>query len=68
MDIADETGLDGDEIRAAIADEQLRDRLQEQFTKAQQDGVTGVPTFVYDGYSARGSVPPTQLERLVEGT
>lgn len=66
--IAEETGLDGDEIRAAIADEQLRDRLREQFTEAQQDDVTGVPTFVYDGYGARGAVPPEQLERLVEGT
>ncbi len=67
-DIADKTGLDGDEIRAAISDEQLRDRLREQFTEAQEDGVTGVPTFVYDGYGARGAVPPAQLARLVEGT
>ncbi|WP_276256315.1 DsbA family oxidoreductase [Halomontanus rarus] len=67
-DIAEETGLDGDEIRTALADETLRDRLRKQFTEAQQDGVTGVPTFVYDGYGARGAVPPAQLERLVEGT
>jgi predicted DsbA family dithiol-disulfide isomerase len=65
--IADECGLDGDEVRTAVADEQLRDRLRDQFTEAQQDGVTGVPTFVYDGYGARGAVPPEQLERLVEG-
>lgn len=67
-DIADETGLDGGEIRTAVADEQLRGRLREQFAESQQDGVTGVPTFVYDGYGARGAVPPEQLERLVEGT
>ncbi|WP_135665641.1 DsbA family oxidoreductase [Halorhabdus rudnickae] len=67
-DIADETGLDGNEIRTAVADEQLRDCLREQFTEARQDGVTGVPTFVYDGAGARGAVPPEQLERLVEGT
>jgi predicted DsbA family dithiol-disulfide isomerase len=67
-DIADASGLDGDEIRTAVADEQLRDRLRDQFTEAQQNGVTGVPTFVYDGYGARGAVPPKQLERLVEGT
>jgi len=66
--IADECGLDGDEVRAAVADEQLRDHLRDQFTEAQQNGVTGVPTFVYDGYGARGAVPPEQLERLVEGT
>jgi predicted DsbA family dithiol-disulfide isomerase len=66
--LADECGLDGDEVRTAVADEQLRDRLRDQFTEAQQNGVTGVPTFVYDGYNARGAVPPEQLERLVEGT
>ncbi|MCU4718126.1 DsbA family oxidoreductase [Halapricum hydrolyticum] len=67
-DVADATGLDGDEIRTAVVDEQLRDRLRDQFTEAQQNGVTGVPTFVYDGYGARGAVSPEQLERLVEGT
>jgi predicted DsbA family dithiol-disulfide isomerase len=67
-DLADEVGLDGDNIRAAIADERYRERLHEEFTEAQEEGVTGVPTFVYDGYGARGAVPPEQLERLVEGT
>jgi predicted DsbA family dithiol-disulfide isomerase len=66
-ELADDVGLDGDEIRTAVADEQRRERLHDRFTKAQQDGVTGVPTFVYEGYSARGAVPPEQLERLVEG-
>lgn len=66
-DLADEVGLDGDEIRSAVADEQYRERLRDEFTHAQRDGVTGVPTFVYDGHRARGAVPPEQLERLVEG-
>jgi predicted DsbA family dithiol-disulfide isomerase len=67
-DVAEDAGLDGNEIRTAVATEELRERLREQFTEAQQDGVTGVPTFVYDGYAARGAVPPEQLERLVERT
>ncbi|QGN07834.1 DsbA family protein [Halorhabdus sp. CBA1104] len=67
-DIAAETGIDGDEIRTAVADEHLRDRLRKRFTEAQQAGVRGVPTFVYDEQGARGAVPPEQLERLVEGT
>jgi predicted DsbA family dithiol-disulfide isomerase len=65
--IASEVGLDGDEIRSAVGNESLRDRLRDQFDDAQAEGVTGVPTFVSDGYSARGAVPPEQLERLVEG-
>lgn len=67
-DIAEETGIGGEEIRIAVADEARRDRLRERFADAQQDGITGVPTFAYDGHGARGAVPPEQLERLVEGT
>ncbi|MFB6137937.1 MAG: DsbA family protein [Halobacteriaceae archaeon] len=67
VDLANEVGLDGEDIRAAVADEQYRERIRDEFTDARQEGVTGVPTFVYDGYGARGAVPPEQLERLVEG-
>jgi len=34
---------------------------------AQRQGVTGVPTFAYDGHAARGAVPPAHLERLIDG-
>lgn len=65
--IAEEAGVDGQEIRAAVADEDLKGRLRDRFAAAHQAGITGVPTFVYDGNAARGAVPPTQLARLVEG-
>ncbi|SEO46149.1 Predicted dithiol-disulfide isomerase, DsbA family [Halogranum amylolyticum] len=68
VDLAEDVGIDGDEIRAALDDETLREEVREQFTEAQQQGVTGVPTFAYEGYAARGAVPPEQLRRLVEGT
>jgi predicted DsbA family dithiol-disulfide isomerase len=67
-ELAADAGLDAGEIRSAIADEELRARLRDQFTQAQRRGVTGVPTFAYDQHAARGAVPPEQLERLVEGT
>lgn len=67
-ELAEEVGPAGEEIRDAVADEELRDRLHEQFTEAQSRGITGVPTFTYDDHAARGAVPPEQLERLVEGT
>ncbi|GAA0663691.1 DsbA family oxidoreductase [Natronoarchaeum mannanilyticum] len=66
-DIAEDVGLDSEEIRDAIDDDGLRDELTQQFSVAQQQGVTGVPTFAYEGYAARGAVPPEQLRRLVEG-
>ena len=66
-DLAADVGLDGEEIREAVDDDERRDDLREAFTEAQRRGITGVPTFVYDGHAARGAVPPEHLERLVEG-
>jgi predicted DsbA family dithiol-disulfide isomerase len=66
-DLAADVGLDGEEIREAISDDERRDDLREAFTEAQRRGITGVPTFVSDGHAARGAVPPEHLERLVEG-
>ncbi|MFB6117026.1 DsbA family protein [Halosegnis sp.] len=66
-DIAEETGVDPADVHEALADEQLRERVHALFEEAHSQGVTGVPTFAYDGYGARGAVPPAQLERLVEG-
>lgn len=67
-DLATAVGLPADEIRDAIDDEGLRTELQERFGAAQQQRITGVPTFVFDGQAARGAVPPAQLERLIDGT
>ena len=66
-ELAEDVGLDGGEIRDAIADETHRRRLRDAFMSAQKSGVTGVPTFVYGGHAARGAVPPAHLRRLVEG-
>ncbi|MFU8867762.1 DsbA family oxidoreductase [Natronococcus sp.] len=67
VSIAEDTGLPADEIRDAIDDDGLRAELEELFTDSRERGVTGVPTFVHEGYAARGAVPPAQLERLLEG-
>ncbi|GAB3684809.1 DsbA family protein [Salinarchaeum chitinilyticum] len=66
-ELAESVGIDGDEVRTAVEDEDRRERVGEAFDDARQVGITGVPTFVYDDYAARGAVPPEQLERLVEG-
>jgi predicted DsbA family dithiol-disulfide isomerase len=68
VELAADAGVDPDEVRSALSDDALRAELTEQFQVAQRAGVTGVPTFAYDGYAARGAVPPEHLERLVEGT
>jgi len=66
-DLAADVGLDGEEVRGVVDEEAWRDRLRDEFADAREFGITGVPTFVYDGHGARGAVPPNQLERLVEG-
>lgn len=66
IDLAEDVGLPGDDVRNAIGDDELREQLENRFVDAQQQGITGVPTFVADGYAARGAVPPAQLEQLLE--
>jgi len=66
-ELAESIGVDGEEIRRAVASEDECERVRERFDAAQQAGVTGVPTYLYEEYSARGTVPPAHLERLVEG-
>ncbi|WP_251341404.1 DsbA family oxidoreductase [Haloplanus halophilus] len=66
-DCAEAAGLDPAVVREALDDESLFARVDDLFRTAQQRGVTGVPTFAYDGHAARGAVPPEQLRRLVEG-
>ena len=67
VELAGDVGVDPEDVRDALADEERRAALREQFRAAQSEGVTGVPTFVADGHAARGAVPPEQLERLVDG-
>ena len=67
VDIATAVGVDADFVREVLDDDERRSALEAQFREAQRQGITGVPTFAYEGHAARGAVPPEQLERLVEG-
>jgi predicted DsbA family dithiol-disulfide isomerase len=67
LEVADDVGLDPTEVGTVLDDEDARERVRERFAAAQRAGVSGVPTFVYQQYAARGAVPPEQLARLVEG-
>jgi predicted DsbA family dithiol-disulfide isomerase len=66
-DVADTAGLDPNVVEEALADDALEAELYDQFDRARREGVTGVPTFAYGGYAARGAVPPEQIRRLVDG-
>ena len=65
-ELAAGVGFPADEIRSAIADEGVRTALEDRFSMAQQRGITGVPTVIYDGQIARGAVSPARFERLLE--
>ena len=67
VDLAADAGVDPDDIRAAIADDDRRAALRDRFDEARSAGITGVPTFVADGHAAHGAVPPERLRRLVDG-
>jgi predicted DsbA family dithiol-disulfide isomerase len=67
VELAADVDVDESEVRSALDDDELRSTLKSQFLEATNSGVSGVPTFAYDGYVARGAVPPEQLRRLVDG-
>ena len=67
-DIAEGVGIDPDAVRDATEDPQLESELKSEFEAAQKRGITGIPTFVYDGHAARGAVPPEHLTRLMGET
>jgi len=66
-DCAEVAGLDPAVVEDALDDDALFARVDDLFETAQRQGITGVPTFAYDGHAARGAVPPEHLRRLVEG-
>ena len=67
VDLAEATDVPAETVRSALRNTDLRERLHGQFDRARARGVTGVPTFAYGDYVARGAVPPAHLRRLVEG-
>lgn len=68
VDVAESAGVDGAEVKSALEDEHLERELKRRFDHAKQQGITGIPTFVYRDHVARGAIPPAQIRRLVEGT
>ncbi|SEH17178.1 Predicted dithiol-disulfide isomerase, DsbA family [Natronorubrum sediminis] len=67
VDIAEGVDVPSDDIRDALADDELRTELEEEFDASRRRGISGVPAFVADGRLARGAVPPARLEKLFAG-
>jgi predicted DsbA family dithiol-disulfide isomerase len=65
--LAVEVGLDGDEVRAALAGDRFADEVRADERLAGQFGISAVPTFVVDrSLGASGAHPPEALLDLLE--
>ena len=63
---AEAAGLDGTEARKVLEDRSFEAAVDEDWSKARQMGVTGVPTFAAGGAGVFGAQPYEALEQLVE--
>jgi predicted DsbA family dithiol-disulfide isomerase len=64
--IAANVGVDSDDIQAVTRDDELRSHLFELFAKARVNGVTDIPTFVFEDQIATGFLSPDELEQFVQ--
>jgi len=66
-DVARSVGLDGDALRAALADGRYRDRVQEMESLSARLGVRAVPTIVFgEAVGVEGSQPYEVLRQAYE--
>ena len=49
VEVAESVGLDGTELAAALESGEYRERVDDGILWARSVGVTGVPTFIFDG-------------------
>jgi len=59
-------GLDAEEARAVLAEGSSRVRVDADWSRARQLGITGVPTYVSAGRGVVGAQPYATLVRLAE--
>ena len=65
VDVARAANLDAAEARAVIEDRRYRSAIDAQWEQARSVGVTGVPTFVAEGFGVVGAQPFETLESLM---
>ena len=65
LDIVKQQGLSVDSAREVLEQRSFRDAVDADWSKSQQAGVTGVPTFVAGGYAVVGAQPYEVLEQLM---
>jgi predicted DsbA family dithiol-disulfide isomerase len=66
VELAASVGLPAEEARAVLAERRFKDAVDADWTKSHQYGLTGVPTFVVDGYGVVGAQPYEVVEQLLD--
>ena len=65
LDVARSVGLPADEAADALRERRYRTAVDADWVKSREYGVTGVPTFVFDGRGVVGAQPYEALVQLV---
>ncbi len=65
VDVAESVGLDGTRARAVVEERPHRETIDDHWRRATEMGVSGVPTFVSEGFGVVGAQPYDVLEDLV---
>ena len=63
--VAESIGLSGEAAREVVETRSFKEAVDADWSRSQQMGVTGVPTFVAGGYGVVGAQPYEMLEQLV---
>lgn len=66
IQIAQSVGLDGQRAQSVLESREYSAAVDADWAKAQDSGITGVPTFVAQGMGVPGAQPYEVLARLVE--
>jgi len=67
MDIVKSVGLPVDQAREVVDERTYKNAIDADWEKSNQYGVTGVPTFVSQGFGLVGAQPYENLEQFVQG-
>ena len=66
VEIAQSVGLPALEARQVLTERRFKEAVDADWAKSREWGVTGVPTFVANGYGVVGAQPYEVLEQLLE--
>ncbi|MFB6374735.1 MAG: DsbA family protein, partial [Bradymonadaceae bacterium] len=58
VEVAEEHGIDPEDVHDAVEDEALDEELARKFDEARRMGVQGIPTFIFGERATQGAIPP----------